>query len=273
MSLAAEQQDTAQKILKAFEIFKASGGVIRPHMILTGPSGSGKSHIIKALSTKLNLKCIEINAAQITKEGMSGNSLSKALVPLKAHGDKPVILFCDEFDKLFINGNTNNPMYNESTIGVQNEFLHLLESNLASVMGSYGHYDNVSIGKALFVFTGAFNGQTNINVDDLRSFGIKTEFIGRVGIIYNLSALSLESMLLILQNSELLNNYLKLFPSVTKEKVIEDLTPYIKERHDNNTLGTRMLSTLIHQYFINDGKITSDEIVTTTFSTHFSFEV
>ena len=45
---------------------------------------------------------MEINGAQLTKEGTSGNSLSKALTPLLEMSEKLVICFVDEFDKLFI---------------------------------------------------------------------------------------------------------------------------------------------------------------------------
>lgn len=73
-------QDVLQtEIGKILEIFKVSDCNIRPHFILTGDSGSGKSFIIKVLTQKYELGFLEINAAQLTKEGVSGNSLSKAL--------------------------------------------------------------------------------------------------------------------------------------------------------------------------------------------------
>lgn len=61
-----------------FDIFEKSNGVIRPHFILTGPSGSGKSYTIQELANKRDINLLEINAAQLTKEGTSGNSLSNA---------------------------------------------------------------------------------------------------------------------------------------------------------------------------------------------------
>lgn len=73
------------------------------------------------------LSFLEVNAAQITKEGISGNSLSKILSPLVNYSHTPIVVFVDEFDKLFINGNTNSQLANESTASVQNEFLKLLE--------------------------------------------------------------------------------------------------------------------------------------------------
>jgi len=62
-------------------VFLQSESAIRPHFHLTGPSGSGKSFLVAELCNKMGLPFIEMNAAQLTAEGLSGNSLSKALRP------------------------------------------------------------------------------------------------------------------------------------------------------------------------------------------------
>ena len=100
---------------------------------------------------------------------------------------KPSVVFVDEFDKLFISGNANSDLAHESTNGVQNEFLKVLEGGTASVFGDYGKYVQISTSKTLFVFAGAFNGELDITIDRLRMFGLKTEFLGRVGLVYNVS--------------------------------------------------------------------------------------
>lgn len=266
LELAAEQQDTAQKLDKIFEIFKASDKKIRPHIMLTGPSGAGKSHLVKVGAKQHKFNFIEINAAQVTKEGMSGNSLSRALAPLRESSGKPTVVFVDEFDKLFISGNTNSSIVSEATIGVQNEFLHILESDHVSIIGNYGHFDSIPCGNVLFIFAGAFNGQLDLTIDDLRGFGLKTEFLGRVGLIYNLDKLSLDSMLRILEHHPLLAHYLLLFQDSDKRQVLETLRPIVEERYENNTLGIRMLTTLLHQYFINGGKVPEHDVKVTTFS-------
>lgn len=76
------QDKLIEEISRIFEIFKASECEIKPHFILTGQSGSGKSFTIRTMAKAHDLGFIEINAAQLTKEGTSGNSLSKALSPL-----------------------------------------------------------------------------------------------------------------------------------------------------------------------------------------------
>lgn len=194
MSKIIGQDKLIKEVNRIFQVFINSNCEIRPHFILTGESGSGKSFTIKQLCGMNELNFLEVNAAQITKEGISGNSLSKILSPLANYSHTPIVVFVDEFDKLFINGNTNSQLANESTASVQNEFLKLLESDTTSVFGDYGKYISVPIDNVLFVFAGAFNNEPHITLDRLRDFGVKTEFLGRVGLIYNTKPLTLEDL-------------------------------------------------------------------------------
>lgn len=254
------QDNLIDEVSKIFNIFKASQCKIRPHFILTGQSGSGKSFTIKQLATKHELGFLEVNAAQLTKEGTSGNSLSKALSPLMQRAGQPTIVFVDEFDKLFISGNSNDSCAHESTTGVQNEFLKVLEADTCSVFGDYGKYINVSSNNVLFVFAGAFNGEENIDLDRLRKLGLKTEFLGRVGLVYNTKPLTLENLFEILEKSELLKNYLALFEDVDEETVILRIKSHIQKNYELNTLGARLINTLINQYFIKGGKLETEAV-------------
>ena len=259
------QDKLISEIEKVFSIFKVSEAKIRPHFVLTGQSGSGKSFTIKQMADKNDLGFLEINAAQLTKEGTSGNSLSKALSPLLQFQNKLTICFVDEFDKLFISGNSNSDLAHESTNGVQNEFLKVLEADETSVFGDYGKYINVSSKNVLFVFAGAFNGEEGITLDRLRELGIKTEFLGRVGLVYNTNKLKLEDLYNILDTSDLLNNYIELFEDVNRNEVVSIIRKYIKKNYEHNTLGARMINTLINQYFIKGGDLDENELEQVTF--------
>lgn len=247
------QDDLLKDLNRILEIFISSGCRIRPHFFLTGDSGSGKTMTIQALANKHKMGYFEINAATLTKEGTSGNSLSKALSPLIQIGGKPCVIFVDEFDKLFISGNSNSSLAHEVTTGVQNEFLKVLESDQSSVYGDYGKYLNASTKNVLFIFAGAFNNEKDITIDRLRELGIKTEFLGRVGLIYSTRPLNIEDMYLIIEQSELLEFYVKLFGDVDKEQVQLVLKSYVRDNFEHNTLGARLVNTLIHQYFIKGG--------------------
>lgn len=210
--------------------------------------------------------------SQLTKEGTSGNSVSKALSPLLQLGDKLCVVFVDEFDKLFISGNSNSSLAHETTTGVQNEFLKILEGKAASVYGDYGKYVNINMGNCLFVFAGAFNNELDLNVDRLREIGLKTEFLGRVSLVYNTEPLSLEDLFEILTESPLLAKYLELFTDISKEVVLGKLKAQIKANFDKNTLGARMIHTLVHEYFISRGKSSESRTKKVTFQRAMRFE-
>lgn len=117
----------------------------------------------------------------------------------------------------------------------------------------------------LFVFAGAFNNEPDITLDRLRDFGVKTEFLGRVGLVYNTRRLSLDDLYSILENSEVLDKYVKLFEDVDKSTVITKIKEILRQNYDNNTIGARQINTLIHQYFIKGGKLEITEIQEVTF--------
>ena len=260
------QEILIHEVNRVFDIFKNSNAEIKPHFILTGPSGSSKTFTIKSLCQEHDFGYLEVNAAQLTKEGTSGNSLSKALSPLQQLSGKLTVVFVDEFDKLFISGNSNDSSAHESTTGVQNEFLKVLECDTASVFGDYGKYVNIPIKNILFVFAGAFNGEPDIDLDRLREIGLKTEFLGRVGLVFNSEALSLNHLYKLLEESPLLEKYLELFEKVDKEKTILDLKAHIQKGYEMNTLGARMVNTLINQYFIKGGNLGKKEAAAITFT-------
>ena len=259
------QNQLANDVKRIFDIYRNSLGTVRPHFILTGPSGSGKTHTIKAFCEAYKVNFLEINAAALTKEGTSGNSLSKALTPLLQFQNQLTVCFVDEFDKLFISGNSNSDLAHETTNGVQNEFLKVLESDKASVFGDYGKYISANVGNVLFIFAGAFNGEEDVTIDKLREYGMKTEFLGRVGLVFNAQKLKLESLFAILDKSELLESYLNLFPNLKREDVISTLRTHLTKNYEHNTLGARSIHTLIHQYFIRDGKLEDDIAKKSTF--------
>lgn len=265
------QEELMTNLDRIFSIYKTSEAVIRPHFILTGASGSGKTLIIQTLCMLHELDFFEISASQLTKEGTSGNSLSKALVPLKGKGGKLVVCFVDEWDKLFISSNSNDSLAHEVTAGVQNEFLKVLESTHTSVFGDYGHYIPVPCNKVLFIFAGAFNNEPNVSIDRLRDFGVKTEFLGRVGLIFNTEILTLEQLYKIVDESTLLDHYCELFEDTDREKVTHLLKAYIRDNYEFNMLGARMVNTLVHQYFIK-GSLSKAEVKNIVFNKKLKFK-
>lgn len=264
-SRAKEQADNILKI------FAASEGALKPHFWLSGPSGSGKTRMIEYLCHRNSLSMATVNAAQITKEGTSGNSLSKALSELRQKSGLLTVCLVDEADKLFIAGN-NNEMAHEVTLGVQNEFLKILEGQEASVFHDYGKYIKIDISRVLFVFAGAWNNAEDVDIDFLRDRGVKTEFLGRVPIVISTRKLKIEELYEILDKSPELTNYLDLFPDQKKDKVVKVIRKFLKEQYEYNTLGARQITGFIHQYFINGGKLDAKEAKKTSFNQKLTFK-
>ena len=135
------------------------------------------------------------------------------------------------------------------------------------MFGDYGKYYNINIDKVLFVFAGAFNGEEDIDIDRLRQLGLKTELLGRVGLVFNLQKLALNSLENLLESSPLLATYLELFSDVKREDALQEILEAVRENYENNTVGIRMINTLIHQYFIGGGKLSKAVTKSCTFQT------
>jgi len=64
---------------------------------------------------------------------------------------------------------------------------------------------------------------------------------------------------------------LKLFPAVKKKDCVTLIGQHIKDNYENNTIGARIISNLVHSYFINEGVLTQEEAKHSTFQTTLSF--
>jgi len=70
--------------------------------------------------------------------------------------------------------------------------------------------------------------------------------------------LSLEALLQMVEDSNLLETYLKLYPSVKKADVVGPIQKFVTKSYESNTIGARLINTLVSQYFIRGGKLGSD---------------
>lgn len=265
------QNKAFNRVDAILSIFCASEAKIKPHFWLAGPSGSGKTKLISTLCHRNDIAMVTVNAAQITKEGTSGNSLSKALSPLGNKSGLNVVCLVDEADKLFISGD-HNELAHEITLGVQNEFLKVLEGETATVYGDYGKYIDIDIKRVLFIFAGAWNNAEAVDIDFLRDRGVKTEFLGRVPIVISTQKLSLEALYEILETEQILQDYLNLFPNSNREHVISVIKKHMAESYQYNTLGARQIHSFIHQYFINGGHLTEETVHKSSFNKTLSLK-
>lgn len=228
-------------------VFKNSEAEIRPHSHLTGPSGSGKSFLLKMVCEEHKIPMIEVNAAGLTTEGLSGNSLSKALRKLREHWNEPNVIFVDEFDKLFQrNGETTESFRS----AVQDEFLTSLESKYTSVFTDYGKYEPVVVENSLFIFAGAYSNQKIETMQQLKDAGLRTEFVGRVPLVYSTQEVSLEELKSCIPKIKLFTSYRKLFNKRPVSRDVDSITAILKKQSEEMNIGIRLLNSAIHQHFM-----------------------
>lgn len=248
MHVFPQQENFVGQMTKVLDVFVNSEAQIRPHCHVTGPSGSGKSYLMKELCEIGNIPMMEINAAQLTAEGLSGNSMSKALRGLKNNWATPNVIFVDEFDKLFQRNGDSTENFRSM---VQDEFLTALESKYTSVFGDYGKYDQVVIDNSLFVFAGAYSNQEIRTIADLRDAGLRTEFVGRVPLVLYTEEIPITELKKHVSNVELYKQYANMFPHRVKGAV-NAIIGKLEEQDREFSIGIRLLNSVIHQYFMAD---------------------
>lgn len=244
-----EQNKITAQITHLLDTAIKSECTIRPHFFLTGPTGTGKSYLVNQVAAELGVKFFEINAAQLTAEGLSGNSLSKAMRPLRQHWQEVNVIFVDEFDKLF---QRNGEETNNFRSDVQDEFLRVLESTHASIFTDYGKYEQVRCDKSVFIFAGAFSDQKIRTLDDLKDAGIRNEFVGRVPLVFYTETIHIDSMIDALPRLALLREYLKINPDINKAKATKEITQMIRNEYKTATIGVRLMNSCVHRYFMRD---------------------
>lgn len=247
----ASQDLITRQIRHLVGVHVESQAKIRPHFFLAGPSGTGKSFLTKSVCEQMEVPYFEVNAAQLTGEGLSGNSLSKALRPLRQHWHQPNVIFVDEFDKLFQRNGESTEGFRS---GVQDEFLHVLEAKNASIFTDYGKYEPVQVDNSLFIFAGAFGGRQISDLKDLREAGMRTEFVGRVPLVFSTKTIPVDELKKALPKMVLFQRYLGMNTNITEKQAVKDICALMEKQIKNSDLGIRLLTSVIHTYFMKDIK-------------------
>ena len=219
-------QDRAKKAV-AIALWKqqlrATGDrtVPRTNLLLYGPTGCGKTAIVREAARIVGLPFLSFDATTLTETGYRGRDARDMISDLQDRfGEHPSIansvIFLDEIDKLAAKGSEIRTQYNR---GTQHSLLKLVEGT---------EVDKLSTETMLFIFGGAFTGlatktalprmrpigfentvspkegvSPNISVSDFIRFGMEPELMGRVGQYIPLEPLSAEDLEHILLESEL----------------------------------------------------------------------
>jgi len=106
-------------------------GNIKSNMLLIGPTGVGKTYIIKLIAKKLGVPFVKADATKFSETGYVGGDVEDLVRELvhESNGDikkaEYGIVYIDEIDKIASSGNTNGP--DVSRTGVQRNLLKLME--------------------------------------------------------------------------------------------------------------------------------------------------
>ncbi|MBZ0151023.1 MAG: AAA family ATPase [Planctomycetes bacterium] len=137
----------------------------RHHILLLGPTGVGKTFLVKTLAEFLGVPFGFASAAGLVEAGYKGNSVETLVGTLlgRAGGDprkaEKGIVFLDEIDK--IRRADTGGMRDVSGEGVQNALLTMLDGRL-SVGEDSSRHPAVDTSRLLFVCAGAFVGLDQI---------------------------------------------------------------------------------------------------------------
>jgi len=168
-------------------------GHVKSNILLIGPTGVGKTYLIKLIAHKLNVPFVKGDATKFSETGYVGGDVEDLVRELvhQTGGDIKLaeygIIYIDEIDKIASSGNFYGPDVSRS--GVQRNLLKLMEEtevdmkvphDLASQMEAVietqregkAKRKKVNTRNILFVMSGAFNGLPEIIARRLKKGGM-----------------------------------------------------------------------------------------------------
>jgi len=243
-------------------------------ILLAGPTGSGKSFIVKTSSKLIDLPCVHVDASSLVSEGIKGYGVNDIFKDVLRACDfdikrsESAIVFLDEFDKLLLH---------HDGVSIVTQILRVIEGDNVTIHMDYREskefrdISSLDTSRMLFVFAGSFehimqnkrqghtgflqqdNASKGLSFEDLESSGFPRELLGRIRKIFILNSLNEKDYLNILTSGKdsPIMSYTQLLESMhgTKVSIDEDVLQTISKMASESNYGARGLHQVVHRLF------------------------